>query len=229
MNPKDLFKVMAKRRTVRKYQDIDIPEEKIMELVIAATMAPSSGNLQNWRFIMISDVNKKRKIAEGCLNQFWMEEAPWHIVVYADNGTMKRYYDKRGTDVYTVQNCAAAIQNLLLMAEAYGLATAWVGAFDDDKVKDASGAKGPIQAVITVGYSNEIVPEPPKLNIYDIAFFDKGGLKKRYPYKLTDWYSVGNKAIIDKTKAGLKKHGKKISEKIKELKEKHILARKSKK
>ena len=55
----------------------------------------------------------------------WPSRAPW-------GNQAERYYGLRGERLYTVQNCAAAIENMLIEAQSLGLGTNWVGGFDED-------------------------------------------------------------------------------------------------
>ena len=58
----DVFEVIAKRRTVRRFSDTPIPEEDLMRILDAARMAPSSGNQQAWKFLVIRDPDRIRHI-----------------------------------------------------------------------------------------------------------------------------------------------------------------------
>ena len=80
----DLSKAIIERCSVRDYQDKAISIETILEILNIAKNSPSSGNLQNWRFIIVTDESKRNEIAIACLNQVWMAKAPIHIIICND-------------------------------------------------------------------------------------------------------------------------------------------------
>lgn len=166
------------RRSVRKYKPDTVPWDIIGQLVIAARDAPSSGNLQNWRFIIVEDQEKRNSIAEACLHQMWMCEAPVFIVLCADIDKATRFYGIRGEKLYSIQNCAAATQNILLAATDLGLGSCWVGAFDEEKLKDILNIPENVrpQSIVTIGYPEETPKDPPwKHDLYTICFLEKYG------------------------------------------------------
>lgn len=166
------------RRSVRKYKPDTVAWDLIGQIMIAARDAPSSGNLQNWQFIIVEDQDSRNSIAEACLRQMWMCEAPVFIVVCADVDKATQFYGIRGDKLYSIQNCAAAVQNILLAATDLGLGSCWVGAFDEEKIKDILGIPEHIrpQAVVTIGYPDERPRDPPwKHDLYTICFLESHG------------------------------------------------------
>lgn len=73
-------------------------------------------------------------LAGAALNQSFIEQAPLVIAVCADLDLCQRAYGLRGRDLYSIQDTAAATQNILLAAVAEGLGACWVGAFDEARV-----------------------------------------------------------------------------------------------
>jgi len=117
----DTFDAIKKRRSIRKYLDIPVEWYKITKILEAGKQAPSSGNLQTWRFIVVTDKKIRRELAEASLQQYWMESAPVHIIVCSEVGIAKQFYGLRGERFYSIQNSAAAIQNILLAAYSLNL------------------------------------------------------------------------------------------------------------
>ena len=131
----DLFKAIETRRSVRRYGAEDVADDVVLRVVRAGHMAPSAGNLQARDFIVIRDGAKKKALAEAAFDQGFVARAP---VVIAVCGNLKRIapYGKRGTELYVYHDVAAAVENMLLAAHALGLGACWVGAFDDDAVRE---------------------------------------------------------------------------------------------
>ena len=129
----ELDQCISKRHSIKSYLDKQVSWDLISQLIDAAHNAPSSGNIQNWVFIVVTDDEKRRDLTKASLNQSWMTEAPIHIVVCSDNFKIKKHYEN-SSDRYIHENCAAAIQNLLLKATDLGLGTCWVGSFNPEMV-----------------------------------------------------------------------------------------------
>ena len=192
--------------------------EKITNCIEAAKSAPSAGNLQNWKFVIVKDPNKRQMIAEACLQQYWMSQAQVHIVVFALPDRAVRFYGVRGERMYTIQNCAAACQNMLLMAHEQGLGACWVSAFDENQLMRVLGAAdfARPQAVITLGYPAEKPVEPIHFTIEHVCFFEK------WAGRIADFDATfghyGNKVQnhIDASKGYLKTKFGKLKDSIKE-------------
>ncbi len=191
MEPSDILPIIKKRRSVKKYLP-QVPDwEQITRVVEAGRYAPSCGNLQNWSFIVCYDPGVRGKIAQACLEQYWMQEAPIHIVVCAQPNKAERYYGLRGERLYSVQNCAAASMNIILEAESLGLATCWVGAFEEEALKRILHCEEFIrpQAVITMGYAAGKVAKPPKYPIETVMYLNKWRNKVKDPAKYSKDYA----------------------------------------
>ncbi len=134
--------------------------ETVEKLVDSARWAPSAGNTQPWRFIIVRKPEIKRKLA-AAVGQSFVEEAPIVIVVCADEDRSSMRYGVRGKTLYCIQDTAAAIQNIHLAAYSLGLGTCWIGAFREEEarriLKIPRGVR-PV-AIIPVGYAAE-APSP---------------------------------------------------------------------
>ncbi|MFH1125729.1 MAG: nitroreductase family protein [Candidatus Altiarchaeota archaeon] len=158
----DLFDAVKNRRSIRKYKPQDIPKEKIDKIIEAAAWAPSAGNLQARDYIMVQDKSVKNKLCEAAHNQEFINRAPLVIVVCANTLKSGRHYGNRGMELYSNQDSAAAIQNMLLAAYSLGLSSCWVGAFDEQKVRETLSIPEhaiPV-ALLPIGIPDES-PRPP--------------------------------------------------------------------
>jgi nitroreductase len=215
------------RRSVRKYKPDIVEFDKIGDIIYAAMHAPSSGNLQNWKFIIVDDAGARKALSEACMRQLWMTQAPYHIVVCGEHEKAEQFYGIRGDRLYTIQNCAAAVQNMLLAAYDLGLGSCWVGAFNEEEVRDICGIPGNIrpQAIVTIGYPAEEPKDPPwKHEIYTVAFLNGYGGRMKDPDHVLGYHSkkVHNavnfaKNQTDKGIDSLKKHAKRLTDKGKDL------------
>jgi nitroreductase len=142
---------------VRKYAGDPVTDDEVRALLEAAIAAPSAGNAQPWRFIIVRDQDLRERLVQAAYGQEFLAQAPVVIVVCADLVRARRAYGDRGENLYCLQDTAAAIQNVLLSATAHGLGTCWVGAFDERAVSEllhlASGLR-PV-ALIPVGRPRE--------------------------------------------------------------------------
>ncbi|MBD3310256.1 hypothetical protein GF351_03490 [Candidatus Woesearchaeota archaeon] len=173
----DAFECIQTRRSIRKFLDVPVEWDKIGSLLEAARLAPNAGNLQNWQFMIVFDKEKRKKLAEACLQQYWMQTAPIHVIITATVERGKQFYSVRGERLYNVQNCAAAAENMLLAAHALGLGGCWVGAFDEDMVKRTCSIpdRARPQMILAIGYPDEQPPCPPKRTLENVTFMNNYG------------------------------------------------------
>lgn len=185
----DVFECIRTRRSVRKYLTRQVEWDKVGQILDAGRMAPSCGNLQNWQFLVIADEDKRRQIAEASARQYWMANAPIHIIICEKPQVVEQYYGIRGTRLYSIQNCAAAIENMLLMAHEIGLGSCWVGAFDEERIKRIGliPDRARPQAIITIGYADERADMPPKLTLENVVFLNRYGENAG---RILDFYST---------------------------------------
>jgi nitroreductase len=106
---------------------------------------------------VVRNQETKRALARAALTQWFLGEAPVVIVVCADPERSARRYGDRGRHLYSIQDTAAAIENLLLAAVASGLGACWVGAFDEDAAADALDLSSHLRpvAIVPIGYPAE--------------------------------------------------------------------------
>jgi nitroreductase len=146
----DVFEAIKNRRSIRHYKSDPVDDNMVQAVLEAAHWAPSWGNNQCWRFVVVRDSKIKAEIA-GTLTKVkvdneWVEnaacnaikQAPVLIVVCAEKG--KAGFDADGTpvtdkaDYWFMFDIALAVENLVLAAHALGLGTVILGGFDVAKV-----------------------------------------------------------------------------------------------
>ena len=159
---KDVADAIRERRSIRRFTSDEIPDATLSRLLEAACLAPSAGNRQPWFFYIVRNADVRQNLAEAAFGQKFLTEAPVVIVICAEPARSGARYGERGAELYCLQDTAAAAQNLMLMAAGLGLATCWVGAFDEEAVSEVLDIPDGFRPVIMVpvGYSNLV--EPPK-------------------------------------------------------------------
>jgi nitroreductase len=146
----DVAEAIRTRRSVRRYHPRKVEKKKLMAILEAARLAPSAGNRQEWRFIVVQDPQTRKKLADAASNQTFVAEAPVVIVCCAEtDGHIMRC----GQLSYPI-DVAIAIDHMTLKAVEEGLGTCWIGAFYEDKVKSILGIPPRIRVVelLTLGY-----------------------------------------------------------------------------
>lgn len=176
--------IVKERRSVRKYLKKDVSNKVLEWIFDAASCAPSAGNYQPWEFIVVKSADIRKDIVAACYNQNWMLEAPVFIIACVNMRLAAAVFGERGARLYGIQAVAASIQNLLLMAQALGLGTCWVGAFAEVVISRVLECPEYIRpcAIITLGYPSEKPKTPPKQSIQEFVHVEKFGetLQMRY-------------------------------------------------
>ena len=171
----ELDQAIKERRSVRRFKKLDVPWYLVSECLDAAIQAPSSGNVQNWRFVVVKDKIKREMITKACDEQYWLLNAPILIVVCADLSKIRKLFGVRGEALYAVQNCAAAMTNMMLKATELGLGSVWIGDFDEIKIKELLEIDddGRPQAVIALGYGEDFEPKSKREPLDNFVYFDR--------------------------------------------------------
>ncbi len=180
----NVFEAIVGRKSIRKFEKRSVDDKLIGVLLYMATQAPSAGNVQDWRFIVVKDEEQKKKLYKAALEQDCIINAPVVIVVCGDTKSIALRYGKRGENLYSIQDTSAAVENILLSAYALGLGTCWVGAFDEENVKTALGLPEHVRpyALIPVGYPAEDPKKPERIDFNNLTWVNKWGEKYEISY-----------------------------------------------
>jgi nitroreductase len=182
----DFFEVVKERHSIRVFQTRPLEDEKIRRIIESVNLAPSAGDLQAYEIVVVKNPRRKSALAAAALGQSFIAEAPVCFVFLAHPERSSRKYGRRGSELYCVQDATIAASYAGLAATALGLASTWVGAFDDEGVAravDASRGRRPI-AVMPVGYAAETPEVTPRRPISEIAYSESSGMP--YPFSFTD-------------------------------------------
>jgi len=146
----NVFEAIKKRRSVRSFLDKPIEDGKLNAVLEAGRLAPSAGNRQECRFVVVEDRDVRRRIAVAANGQSFVGEAPVVIVACAvTNG----YVMSCGQPCYPI-DVAIALDHISLAAVELGLGTCWIGAFNEGKVKEILGIPEEVRVVelMPIGY-----------------------------------------------------------------------------
>lgn len=113
------------RTSVRSYTDKEVSEETLDTLMKAAMAAPTAGNKQPWRFVIINDRTLLDSIGQNFNTMTMASKAAVAVVMCGD---VTATFDGEGRDFW-VQDVSAASENLLLAAHAVGLGAVWCGIY----------------------------------------------------------------------------------------------------
>jgi nitroreductase len=168
----DIYEAIRLRKSVRSYRDKPIEESKLARILEATRLAPSASNRQEWRFIVVQDVETRRELAKAANNQSFLAEAAAIIVCCAatSDHTMPCGIKSFAVDV------SIAIDHLTLAAAAEGLGTCWIGAFDPEQVKAILGIPKDVVVVelLPIGYPEDGSPkEKSRLALNEIVRYER--------------------------------------------------------
>ncbi len=160
-----VLQIIKARRSIRSFQEREIPQEILKKIKDALLWAPSAGNLQARKFYFIKDKNIKRKLAESALGQYFIAKAPLVLVGCADS-RIEVKYGQRGVNLYAIQDVACSIMNMMLVLCENGLGSVWVGAFLEKEVKDILYLPDNLRpvAIVPMGYPAEEPEAPPRVS-----------------------------------------------------------------
>jgi nitroreductase len=175
----EFMEVISKRRSIRKYKSDPIPDAEIDYVLESARLAPSWGNSQCWKFIVVKD----KKVIEELANagNSWIAKAPVIIVACADPLAYSRAgyslepSGSKGDQQYYMLDIGIAMEHLILAAAEKGLGTCWIGFFDEAIAKKALGVPDGIRVVAStpLGYTAESPDPRPRKAMMDIMCVDK--------------------------------------------------------
>ncbi len=149
-----LLEVISSRRSVRRYEDKEIPKDVLDQIVEAGRQSPSAANKQPYRFVIVTDFEIKQKMS-GMFSRF-LKNAPLIIAGCANPKALL-------TGKWAKIDTTIALENMVLAAWSLGIGSCWIGSFKEQKIKEL--LKIPrdwkVVALVTFGYPAE-KPKPRK-------------------------------------------------------------------
>jgi nitroreductase len=167
----DVLSAIKERRSIRKYKDKPVEEEKLQKVLEAARLSPSAKNMQNWKFIVVRDDETKKKLVDEAIMQPFVGQAP---IILVCCGIEPESIMKCGQYRYTV-DLSIATAYMILEAYEQGLGTCWLGSFDEKKAKEILGVPEDVRivSITPLGYPDETPSPRPRKSLDEIVCYDR--------------------------------------------------------
>lgn len=161
----DFSNVIRSRHSIRKFLDTSVPDTLIAQILELAKLAPSAGNLQAYKVVVVKDKEVKRALH--------LIEAPVFLIICALPEVSAERYGDRGRNLYSIQDATIFASYIQLAAVDLGLATVWLGAFNENKIRKILGLGGDTRpiAVIPLGYPAEKKTERKRRRLTDFETY----------------------------------------------------------
>lgn len=167
----DVFTAIQNRRSIRAYKDKKIDDAALAKVLEAGRLAPSAGNQQGWKFLVVKDHETRKKLAAAANGQKFLEQAPVVLAGIATDpeGTMPNGQLRGPIDL------SIAFSFIVLEATELGLGTCWLGAFNESEVKKILGIpeKYRVITITPLGYPAEQPVARPRKSAKEIIINEK--------------------------------------------------------
>lgn len=146
-------KLVDERFSERRYTNEPVTDPEIIAILEAADSAPSAGNLQSYRAVVVKDENMRRSLARESSNQDWMADAPIFLVFFADLDQFRTRYGDHHADLMPLQDATIAMAYAQLAAVDMGMGTCWIGTFARNKAQELLRLSGNLvfAGILTLG------------------------------------------------------------------------------
>ena len=165
-----VLEAIRKRYSCRAYEDKPIEQDKLDSIFESARLAPSAMNTQDWRFVVVTDKEIRRQVAEQTNRPEVFQRAGAIIAACSNSDHVMRCGQAIGPiDV------AIALEHIALQATESGLATCWIGSFDTDKVRELLDIPADVAIIelMAIGYPADSKKEPQREPIGKIVCYEK--------------------------------------------------------
>ena len=168
----DFFTTVRHRHSIRKYQpDMPIEPTKLHAILEMACAAPSAGDLQSYRIIVVRDLADRQALVQAAHQQTFIAEAPICLVFCADPARSETAFGERGAKLYAVQDATIAAAYAQLAIVAAGMGSTWVGYFEEERVCAALQLEPGLTplALLSLGYPAELPEASPRRRLDEMV------------------------------------------------------------
>jgi len=164
----EVLEAIKKRRSIRRFRLETIPDETLRLILEAGRLAPSAGNRQPWRFILVKNAERKRALAEATDNYLFVADASVVVVALGDPTASPRWFR---------QDPMIAMEHMVLAATSLGYGTCWIGGFDEEEVKRVLrvSERLAVIAMLPIGVPDESPPPRPRKPLGEIVYLEEHG------------------------------------------------------
>lgn len=164
----DIFAVMAKRRSTRKFKDQKVEASKVDKIIAAADTAPTAGNFQGFEIFYVRDHKKKQELVGACNNQKYVN-APIVLVFCKNPERVKFNFPEEVLKKFAIQDATLAAGYSQLAAQALGLSSIWIGMLDEKEVMKIIGTDLVPSSILCIGYPEKQKYPKPRRNLKDLV------------------------------------------------------------
>ncbi|MEW5759371.1 MAG: nitroreductase family protein [Candidatus Thermoplasmatota archaeon] len=160
----DVICAIESRRSIRRYKQESIPNEKLNKLLEAARLAPSAGNRQPWELIVVTNKETLKKLPRACKDQKFVSECSVFIAGIGD--PQQKWYQV---------DLAIAFEHIALAAVELGLGSCWIGAFYEEEIKQILSVpeNKAVVACMTIGIPAESPEARPRKSIKELVHWER--------------------------------------------------------
>ena len=168
--------VVKNRGSIRRYKAKSVPMAELLKVAESAQFAQSAANRQPWQLVLVTDAAMKKKLVEAARNQVFVGEAGAVVVCLANPGESARVGPFEGFLI----DLAIAIENMALVSWDLGMGSCWVGAFNEQSVKELLGVPESLRVVslLTLGYPDEKPRPKNRKPLSEILHYERYGRKE---------------------------------------------------
>ncbi len=155
------------RRSIRKYKNESITDIVLQNILEAGRRSPTATNSQPWHFVIARDQKAKEAFSFGGFNKFTRDAAFIVLGLYKPSEVI--------IEKLSLMDVTIALQNMVVAAWVQGVGSCWMGAFDENRLKDTLNlpADSRIVGAVAFGIPDENPVQPFKKPLNEIVHFDK--------------------------------------------------------
>ncbi len=165
---KDALDTIFSRRSIRAFTRERVSDADLRTILTAVQQAPSAANRQPLHFVVVRDPEQKRKVAAAAANQHWLAQADVIFVAVGFPAQSQRWH---------VVDASIALQNMVIAATALGYGTCWIGAFNEEAMREAVGLppEARVVALSPIGRPAESPDARPRKSFDQLFSYDRYG------------------------------------------------------
>jgi nitroreductase len=163
----DLFEVMKRRRSTRKFDTKPVENWKIEKILAAADTAPTAGNFQGFEIFHVKNNKMKEKLVKAANNQPYVN-APLVLVYCKNPSRVKLQFPKTTLTKFAIQDATLAAAYSQLAATALSLSTIWIGMIDEKEVAEIIGTDLVPSSILCIGYPIKRKFPKPRRNLSEL-------------------------------------------------------------